>query len=676
MPTFLDGQQNLAALQVPGVYVDIILPQPNLVGTPTNGVGLVGVASWGKVGARIPTSNSTDAAVKIGPPQIRTYDMSTYIAAASQVGGAAVYNCVRVSDGTDTAASVSVQSGCITLTASNTGSLGNGMKFSMAQGTALGSFMANIAFPGATPENFNNIGQGIGSVTVTAGSGYTKVPVVTPTFTFAAANNPNNAAPVVQATLNVVSGTVVAGGTSGFAVNDLMNFSNGVQLKVATAASGVVATVTVQNAGSLAAGNIPTNPVTMLSTSGAGVGSVTMTLAWQVGPAIIQNPGSGLATATLALTGGGAGTGATYTTALSPWLNLANAINNGNATRGPSKYVIASAGTATTAPVLGSAVSFTGGTDGASGVTDATLVGNDVFPRTGMYALRQSGVSAFVLCDMSTAALWPTMDAFALSEDCVNCVATVSGDTIANAAATRVTVGIDSPWTWIAVGDWPTFFDSFNGVSRLVSPSAYQVGFAGNWSPEQSPLNKVLRGISATQRTLTGQAYADADLQVLNTSGIDVIIGPPTTLGGNYFTWASGRNSSSNTAANGVEYTTLTDFLAQTAQTKAAGSIVGQLQSIQANDPTRANAKALFDGFSAQLANPDSGSNGQGIIDAWSTQCDLNNNPPALQARGYLFLFWTVRYLNVVRYFVVKLAGGGNVTVTSQSTPPTVAQLQ
>ena len=56
-------------------------------------------------------------------------------------------------------------------------------------------------------------------------------------------------------------------------------------------------------------------------------------------------------------------------------------------------------------------------------------------------------------------------------------------------------------------------------------------------------------------------------------------------------------------------------------------------------------------------------------------QCDLNNNPPNLQALGYLFLYWQVRYLNVVRYFVIKFMGGGNVTVNVQNTAPTSQQL-
>jgi hypothetical protein len=121
----------------------------------------------------------------------------------------------------------------------------------------------------------------------------------------------------------------------------------------------------------------------------------------------------------------------------------------------------------------------------------------------------------------------------------------------------------------------------------------------------------------------------------------------------------------------------MTNFLIRTANSKAAGSFVGQLQSIQPNDQTRANAKALFDGFSQQLASPQFGLgiNGQGIIDSpWLVQCDLNNNPPNLQALGYLFLYWTVRYLNVIRYFIIKFQGGGNVTVSVQSTPPSPSQ--
>jgi hypothetical protein len=203
------------------------------------------------------------------------------------------------------------------------------------------------------------------------------------------------------------------------------------------------------------------------------------------------------------------------------------------------------------------------------------------------------------------------------------------------------------------------------------------IGICGNLSPQQSPLNKPLQGVSSTQRSTLGQTYSDTELSIINTGGIDTILAPPTSPGGYYFSFATGRNASSNTAANGIEYTRMTNFLIRASQSKAAGSFIGQLQSIQPNDQTRANAKSLFDGFSAQLASSQVGLGigGSGLIDKpWSVICDLTNNPPNLQALGYLFLYWQVRYLNVIRYFVVKFMGGGNVTVTVQNTAPSPTQ--
>ena len=233
------------------------------------------------------------------------------------------------------------------------------------------------------------------------------------------------------------------------------------------------------------------------------------------------------------------------------------------------------------------------------------------------------------------------------------------------------------PGSGYLLGDWPTFYDSYNGVSRLINPAAFGIGINGNLAPNQSPLNKPLHGISATQRSSLGQTYSETELSLINQGGIDVIMPPQQSPGGYYFSFATGRNASSNTAANGIEYTRMTNFLIRASQSKAAGSFIGKLQSIQPNDQTRTQAKALFDGFSAQLASPQVGTgiNGQGMIDTpWFVQCDLNNNPANLQALGYLFLYWQVRYLNVIRYFVVKFQGGGNVTVTAQSQPPSPSQ--
>jgi len=111
MPVFLDGQQNLAALTVPGVYGDIILPTPMLLGLPTNIMGLVGVGSWGPTNSLIPVSKPVDCALQIGVPKVRPRDIASYVAAATQVGSSIGFLCVRVTDGTDVAATATIGTG-------------------------------------------------------------------------------------------------------------------------------------------------------------------------------------------------------------------------------------------------------------------------------------------------------------------------------------------------------------------------------------------------------------------------------------------------------------------------------------------------------------------------------------------------------------------------------------
>jgi len=99
------------------------------------------------------------------------------------------------------------------------------------------------------------------------------------------------------------------------------------------------------------------------------------------------------------------------------------------------------------------------------------------------------------------------------------------------------------------------------------------------------------------------------------------------------------------------------------------------LQSRQPTDPFRQNVTWSFYSFLQTIASPSMGAGGYGMIDqGFAVQCDLNNNSQQSIAQGFCFVYLTVPYLSTVRYFVIKLAGGGNVTITSQSTPPTPAQ--
>jgi hypothetical protein len=620
MPTFIDGQINLAALQVPGLYIDIIPPSPFINGAPTNTVGFVGVGSWGPVDSIINLSSPDDCAYKLGRSQIRAYDIAFALSCAVEIGGAANFACVRVSDSTDLAATAQVQpakaSGGITIPTQPTAN----------QTLSIGGTTVTFVATGATG-NQVNIGANVAATLVALAA-----------FLNASADvNISKATYTVVGSVLQVSFDVPGAGGNSF---PLATNVTGASVSGSTLSGGGAAmTLTALYTGSLG------NTVQFSLSQGSAPNSFLAAISFPGRPPEIFN--------------NIVGTGAAF------WTNLASAINNGTAYRARSNYLVATAGGLAAAPTLATPVTLSGGTDGASGVTDETLIGIDIQPRSGMYALRSTGVDSFHLIDIATVALWPTMDVFAESEDCLACYAGANGDTYEVVAAKRVSVGLDSFYDWISSGDYPSFYDAVNGVTRLCNPGVVQAAFCGNASPEQSPLNKRLRGVVSTESTVEGTTYSDADLSIINTSGIDVIIGPPTTLGGDYYAFASGRNASSNTAGNGVEYSRVTNFIARSLNSFAVKAIVGMLQSSRPDDPTRAKAKQLVDGFFAQLANPESGSSGQGIIDNFFTICDLTNNPLPSEAQGYLFLNAQVRYLNTVRYFVVKLAGGGNVNVVS-----------
>lgn len=156
MPIVQQGAINTTALVVPDLYVQIVPPQTLLLnGVPTDILGIVGSASWGPVGQPVTIGSMAQYSTGFGPVMPRLYDMGTQLATAVQQG-AQNFRCVRVTDGTDTAAILTVQS-AITLTAIHTGSYGNGISIALSSGSQAGSTRITIALPGNTPEVFDNI---------------------------------------------------------------------------------------------------------------------------------------------------------------------------------------------------------------------------------------------------------------------------------------------------------------------------------------------------------------------------------------------------------------------------------------------------------------------------------------------------------------------------------------
>ncbi len=206
MPIVQQGAVNTTALIVPDLYVQIVPPQTLLLnGVPTDVLGVVGTASWGPVGEPTIIGTMSDYAASFGAVMPRKYDMGTQVATAVQQG-AGNFICVRVSDGTDTAASLSVL-GAITFTALYTGSLGAQLSLTLSPGSAASSWRLTVALPGLNPEVYDNI----------AGSG--------PVFWNNLASAVNNGNGVLRGPSQLVVATSLAGATA--PVAGVFSFTSG-----------------------------------------------------------------------------------------------------------------------------------------------------------------------------------------------------------------------------------------------------------------------------------------------------------------------------------------------------------------------------------------------------------------------------------------------------------------
>lgn len=466
--------------------------------------------------------------------------------------------------------------------------------------------------------------------------------------------------------------TKVAAGT-GYVVGDTITYPNGAILTVASVTGGGVTTWTVtQQPTAETAGTL-----TQTATSGIGTGA-TFSFAYTSGMTatgkytgslgnsvqVSLAPGNQIGTwkATVYLPGVGTevfnniGLGLTGTVL---WAAIVAAINSGNAIRGASNIIVATAGSASTAPTS-QTVTLTGGLDGASGVTATALIGIDTSPRTGMYALRSQGCSVGVLSDCSAPTSWAAQVAFGLSEGVYMIGITASGDTISDAVTNKSSEGIDSYSFKLLFGDWCYFNDTINGAIRVVSPQGFVAGWKAAWEPQFSALNQQLLGIVGTQKTATNTVYQTDDLVTLNQAGFDVITNP--SVGGAYFSCRLGHNSSSNPAIRGDNYTTMTNFIAATLN-QGLGPFVGQLQS-----PTvQANALATLNAFFNDLWTQGAIGSSNPAQVPWAAT--ISNNP-AQVASGQMIANTAVIFLSVIEEFITNVQGGQTVTIPSGNPQP------
>jgi Bacteriophage tail sheath protein len=346
------------------------------------------------------------------------------------------------------------------------------------------------------------------------------------------------------------------------------------------------------------------------------------------------------------------GTGATL------WANIVSAVNNGQTgLRGPSQLCVATIGSSSVTPKQ-VAITLAGGTDGASGVTDTTMVGADgvsASSRTGLYALRGSGAQVVNIIDVTTYTQWPNIAAYADSEGAYIPVQGSAGQNYSTVSGNLVSAGVDDPSLKVLVGDWIYWQDNVNGVERLIAPATFVAAELANLSPEQSTLNKQLPAVVGTQRSAQQQPYSIAEIGAVATSRLDVVANP--CPGGSYYGAQTGRNCSSDPTRNGDNYTRLTNFIALTLA-GAFGFVIGQLQT----ENLRLQVSASMRSFLQTLVD-------QGMIGdvnggpAYSVEIDAKNNPSSRVALGYMQANVQVKYLSIIWFFIVNLEGGQTVTV-------------
>lgn len=649
------GQLNTAGSLPPGVFTQIVQPPPVVAGVATNGLGQVGVASWGPVNSPTVTGSPQAAQMLWGTQTVRQRDIATALAVAFQLGQ---YNntVVRVTDGTDTAATGALKDGSnatgATLTGFYTGSQGNQIVPTMSNGTAQNSYKLSLAMPGYSAEIFDNLTGGLASAPVTPGTGYSSVPAAA----ISAPQSTNGVQATGNATLQVVSNTVAAGGT-GYAVNDTITLSNGVILKVTAVTTGAVTSASIQTAGSISSGAVPANPAAQTSSSGAGTGA-TFNLTWGLGPFNVTNIGSGYTSATITLTGG-SGTGGSYAAATSIWPGLVSAINSGQSgVRGPSQLVVATAGTSTAAPAL-SSITMSGGTDGAAGVTDATLLGSNTLPPTGMYALQSSGCQTINLIDHQTSTQWSSMGLFCGQYGMFGAAQGQPGQSYSTVSSSLNTAGVDTYGMKCLVGDWVYWNDTINKVQRLLGPATIWTALRANLAPNQSTLNKPVQGIIGTQRSTQNQPYPGPEILAAQNARLDFLANP--SVGGNYFSFQTDRNTSSYAATNSEAYTTMTNFLALTLAANF-GFVVGNPQTgdlrTEVSDAITSFLTGLWliQKYIGDVNNPTKA--------PFKVTLDASNNPDNQVSLGLMQCLVQVKFQAIVRDFLISLQGGSTVSVT------------
>lgn len=625
MPVKEQNSVNLAALSVNDVYVLIAPPaSTSIQGVDTGICGLVGTAAWGPLNTPVLLGTPAEVAAAFGPIQDMPNDLTTDVLVLMQLGVSTVYG-VRVGDGSEAKATHDLQSADIAVLAV-AGVLQAGDELTYDINGVSGTYTVtadDVALGGSA---------GVTEVARKIALMIRETPALTAVCSVASDGGNIN---LVATNADGMSVTASVGGTTPtteFEAPASGTFegggdSIGVFTALYTGTEGNNIEISFEEGDNSTAAERTWN----LLVARRGVAPL---------PEKFTNlPESTLATA------------------------IESAVLNGQGpARGPSQLVrFAPTAASAVPPTHTVALAMTGGADGAESLTNGQQLGSPAaVPATGLYALENTGVQQIGLCGNTDSTLWPSVLAAAKQFGALSFGCYPASTTTQAAIATKKDVGIDDAYMAL-VKDWVQFFDSYNNKFRLVSPLPFAMGRTASLNPNESPGNKPIGLIVATEKTLADQKYSPAELALLHKNGITVITNQ--CPGGSFFGLRHGLNSSSNNAINGIEWTRMTNFLAYSFNA-GFGEYIEKLQTIRPNDPLRESARKKLRNFLIGLRDAENP-----LIDDFAVDMSFGAgkvNTVQSVEQGFMKAVVRVRYMSVVRFFVITLIGGKTVEVSVQ----------
>jgi hypothetical protein len=334
--------------------------------------------------------------------------------------------------------------------------------------------------------------------------------------------------------------------------------------------------------------------------------------------------------------------------------NLAAAINTGSSAQAPAQFWTFTSGSSTAVPLVGVYQGASGGTDGTTSITTQVLLGQDATvssARTGIYALRTMlGAAQVIIPQFADCTAAQALASFCVEENCIGFIDLGGIGTSTTTAVTTKTNNNVNSSSLISSMEWGYYLDPFTGVEKLCSPSNTIAGTVASLNPWFSPLNKPTGGKSGLIATewSTTQFPDFTSLEVNNICFI-------ARENGNFVVWND--NCSDGTP---IADARMRNYIAY--QIQVIGfPFIGMLQSTAPNDPTRNDYFNAIKGFLSPMAPPPFGSATTPQINAFNV--DSSGNTPTTIQGGFLIGKTTVQTLRGIRYVLNIILVGSQVVV-------------